>query len=135
MSHWIFQNTRDLWDLRVELIEGRVVNHKVSRYPDQMELGDTVFLWLAGDEGIRGIYGWGTLISTPYWDGQRQEDVVDVKYEKRLRGPLLATEMRAISELQALSILCSPQGSNFVVSYQEARAITRLIEPDQRPQH
>jgi hypothetical protein len=133
VSHWIFQNTLDHWDLRVRLIEGLAGSYKVSRYRDQMAPGDTVFFWLAGPAAIRGIYGWGTLTSLPYFHRQRQEDVVDMKYEKRLRDPLLATEMRPMRELQSLSILRFHQGSNFAVSLLEARAIARLIEPDQRP--
>ena len=39
MSHWIFQNAPDLWDLRNEFVEGREVAQKVSRYADQMEVG------------------------------------------------------------------------------------------------
>ena len=67
MSHWIFQNTPDLWDLRREFIEGREVAPKVSRYGDQMEVGDVVFFWMAGPSTSRGICGWGRLTSRPYW--------------------------------------------------------------------
>jgi predicted RNA-binding protein with PUA-like domain len=133
MSCWIFQNTPDLWDLREEFIEGREGWHTVSRYADQMEPGDIVFFWMAGPASIRGIYGWGKLTSTPYRHREPNHDVVNVRYVTRLRAPLLAVDLKVVPELKSLSILRAPQGSNFPLSYQEARAIVRLIEPDQRP--
>ena len=66
MSYWIFQSVIERQDLRVTLQEQKEDTRLASRYRQQMSPDDLVFFWLAGDEDIRGIYGWGILLSVCY---------------------------------------------------------------------
>ena len=47
-----------------------------------------VFFWMAGRAEIRGIYGWGVLISVAEPDIQYRSFSVKVRYERRFGTPL-----------------------------------------------
>src|SRR4051812_3297546 len=87
----------DQGDLRIFLVEGLTDAWVASRHQRTMAPGDIVFFWMAGQAEIRGIYGWGVLISV----AQREEDgfSVSVRYERRFGTPLLATTLKRNSRL------------------------------------
>ena len=134
MNYWIFQAIPERYDLREKLVEGRKVTWYATRYRSRMLPGDIVFFWLGGPEDIRGIYGWGRLTSSPYIKPEWESYGVDVRYEKRLKSHVSIGKIKSVSDLQGLLILRIPQATNFLLSTQEARAITNLIEPGQRPE-
>lgn len=134
MNYWIFQSVVEQQDLRERLQEGKEDTRLASRYRQQMAAGDLVFFWLGGSDNIRGIYGWGTLLSPPKFIDARQEYRVSVRYAKRLKTHLPAGKIRAVPELKDLLILRAPQATNFILSGDEARAIANLIDPTERPE-
>jgi predicted RNA-binding protein with PUA-like domain len=134
MNYWIFQAVPERYDLRERLVEGEEVTWYATRYRSYMSAGDLVFFWLGGPESIRGIYGWGRLISSPYMKPELETYGVDVQYEKRLGSHVAVRTVKSIPGLQDLLLLRAPQATNFRLSSQEARAIVNLIEPDQRPE-
>lgn len=134
MNYWIFQSVADQQDLRTRLQEGIEDTRLASRYRQQMSVGDLVFFWLAGPDEIRGIYGWGTLLSEPEYSDERQEYRVRVHYNRRLKTHLPAKRIRQVDTLKDLLILRVPQATNFILSKEEAETIANLIEPSERPQ-
>ena len=134
MNYWIFQSVVEQQDLRHRLQEGKEDIRLASRYRQQMSTGDLVFFWLGGPDDIRGIYGWGKLLSEPEFNNDRQEYRVRVRYDKRLTDHLRVGQIRAVSELRNLLILRAPQATNFLLSREEARSIASLIDPSQRPE-
>jgi hypothetical protein len=133
MNYWIFQSVIEQQDLRERLQEGKEDTRLASRYRQQMSVGDLVFFWLGGSDDIRGIYGWGKLLSKPeFWD-DRQEYRVRVWYDKRLKTRLSVRQIRTVNELKNLLILRTPQATNFILSHEEAHAIADLIDPSERP--
>src|SRR5215472_4144065 len=107
MNYWIFQSTVDRRDLREILREGQEDTRLASRYRQQMSEGDIVYFWLAGPDDIRGIYGWGTMLSEPYL--AEDEYRVKVRYDKRLRSYIPASRIRSAGVLEDLLILRAPQ--------------------------
>jgi len=134
MNYWIFQSTVDRKDLREILREGNEDTRLASRYRQQMSQGDIVYFWLAGPDEIRGIYGWGVLLSDPYLNEDEEEYRVKVRYDKRLRSHIPTSRIKATAELEDLLILRAPQATNFLLSTEEARAIANFMEADERPQ-
>jgi EVE domain len=134
MNYWIFQSVVEQQDLRHRLQEGKGDTRLASRYRQQMSAGDLVFFWLGGSDDIRGIYGWGKLLSDPEFNDDRQEYRVRVRYDKRLTNHLLVGQIRAVNELKNLLILRAPQATNFILSRAEAKAIANLIDPNERPE-
>jgi hypothetical protein len=133
MNYWIFQSVIERQDLRVTLQEQKEDTRLASRYRQQMSPNDLVYFWLAGDERIRGIYGWGILLSPPLLSEDGQEYRVRVQYRKRLRSALLAAKIKTTPPLQDLMIFRAPQATNFLLSKEEAQAIADLLDPDERP--
>lgn len=134
MNYWIFQAKTDRYDLSDPeiLSEGKEEAWLATRYRIYMEPGDLVYLWLAGPPQIRGIYGWGRLISEPYPTeiGYR----VKVAYDKRLAQHLMADEIFSHNSLNGLLIRKLAIGTNFRISQSQAQAIGMLLPESDRPQ-
>ncbi len=134
MNYWIFQAVPKRYDLRKEMEEGNVVTWYATRYRSRMTSGDLVFFWLAGPEEIRGIYGWGRLVSRPHREPEWESYAVDVRFEKVLKPHLTVKEIREHPVLENLVILRAPQGTNFLLSDEEGRILMDLIrQPEQNP--
>jgi hypothetical protein len=88
---------------------------------------------MGGDPEIRGIYGWGQVESKPYFDAKSEEFNVDVIYKKKIHTPVLAADIKQNPKLRDLLILRAPQGTNFLVSYDEAEALVDLLPSAARP--
>lgn len=125
MSTFLFQARQDRYDLRTELKEGRKETWQATRYWHAMRPKDIVYLWLAGQENIRGIYGWGRIDGTPRHKGT--DTVVDVRVEEVFATPLLAVDIRQTRGLSDLLILRAPQATNFLLSDPEAKCLAAVI--------
>jgi hypothetical protein len=130
LNYWIFQSLADRYDLRdpSKIRQGGAHFWYTSRYRTEMNPGDVVFFWLAGDPDYRGIYGWGELTSTPYVN-RDGAFVVDIVFKERLENYISVHEIVANPELADLLILRIPIGANFLITRPQARAIARLIKP------
>jgi hypothetical protein len=130
---FIFQSKPILYDLRKRLIPGQRVAWIASRYREFMILGEVVYLWLAGEPAVRGIYGWGEITGDrpePDRDGSFR---VEVTYRRAfLEHPseqhLTVDEIRSDEVLASLLILRSPTGTNFLLTQAEDQALRRLIK-------
>ena len=130
MNYWLFQARTDRYDLRdpSKIQPGQKETWDATRYRTEMNPGDIVFFWLAGDSDYRGIYGWGTLLSPPH-PGYNKDFVVDVRFDERFKNFLSVQEIAADSDLADLLILRVPIGANFLISASEAQAIARHVKP------
>jgi hypothetical protein len=131
MNYFIFQSVIDQYDLR-KMQEGRTVTWLASRYRQEMSLGDLVFFWLGGPDDVRGIYGWGRLVSEVVLSDD--EYGVKVRYERRLNSYIAIEKIKQVDVLRKMLIVRVPQATNFRLSKEEAEAIAGLIEARDRPQ-
>src|SRR5262249_55953143 len=114
-------------DLRIFVVEGLTDVWNVSRCHKIMVPGDLVFFWMAGPVEIRGIYGWGVLISVAERDVRNGTFSVNVRYERRFGTPLLATTLKFHHRLRLLPVLRNPVGTNFLVSPSHAQDLAEQI--------
>lgn len=128
MSSFIFQSVIERYDLSQNLIPGSQDTWYATRYRRDMKPGDIVFFWQAGPASVRGVYGWGKLISTPYEKPDWDSHGVDVEYMHRLSEPLLATSIAKSKSLEHLLILRAPQATNFLLEKSEFDALSIMIE-------
>jgi hypothetical protein len=128
MNTFIFQSTPDRYDLRKSIIEDKPNTWYATRYRSDMRPGDLVFFWMAGNEYLRGLYGWGYLTSTPYlrtgWDSHG----VDVIYKARFSKPILAKSFRDDPELAEMLIFRAPQATNFLLSPEQAKRLIQIVK-------
>ena len=126
MAVFIFQSVQDRFDLRHALEPGASDTWYATRYRNEMAPGDQVYFWMGGSAVVRGLYGWGHLTSTPYrkesWDGYGVDLVYDVQFDR----PISAARVKATPGLRDLLILKVPQGTNFLLTSDEARHLGEL---------
>jgi hypothetical protein len=143
INYWIFQANPKLYDLVGAVNELKELSWRINRYTEYIRVGDTVYLWEAGKNA--GIVAVGKIssihatISTP-------DD--EMKFVRGKEGPhsdrepffgaLIAIE-HVLSDrirkqellndplLTDMHILQQPQGTNFKVTYDEAKALDALI--------
>lgn len=128
MTTWIFQGHPRRYDVAdPELFaEGRTEVWLVSRYREQMAVGDIVYLWRAGEASGRGLYGWGTIESEPEYH-QDWGWGIPVEYAIRFPRHISADVTQADPVLASHLLFRMPTGTNFAVSREEAAALERLV--------
>ncbi|MEX0956120.1 MAG: EVE domain-containing protein [Rhizobiaceae bacterium] len=126
MRAWIFQSKPDRYDLRTKLIPGKKATWYVTRYRNDINTQDDVYFWLAGDAGIRGIYGKGVIIGLPYLRPDWNDYGIDVEYTERYEPHISVNIIESNSILRNLLIVRAPFGTNFPLDHEQARAIASL---------
>ncbi len=133
---WIFQASPKLYDIDAALTSLPEMSWSVNQYKSSIKPGDQVFLWKSGAEG--GILAAATVLTAPTimeQDGLQfavQPDRFDkqglrvrLRVEHVYPTPLSRDVVRA--RLPDLSVLQSPQGTNFPVTPEEAVAIREML--------
>ncbi|MEE1920501.1 EVE domain-containing protein [Pseudomonas sp. 148P] len=127
MNVFVFQSVPERFDLRKAVQPGQTDTWYATRYRNEMQPGDLVFFWMAGDEHFRGLYGWGLLTSSPYLKSGWDSHGVDVRYEAKFAKPILAKTIRNDEVLAEMLIFRAPQATNFLLSAHQAKRLIRVI--------
>ncbi len=132
---WIFQANPKRYDLLAGLRKHRINDWEVRRYKKEIQPGDLVLFWKAGEQ--RGIYGLGKVVSKIYRN-IKGDAVVDVETVGRLKRPILAETLKQDPVLRKLDILRISRGTNFRVKDDEWEVLKTMIgevippDPDAR---
>lgn len=130
MNYWIFQSKKDRYDISDSeiLFDGMEGYWVANQYRSEMNVGDKVFFWLAGDKSYRGIYGWGILTSVPYpWESNGKKGFsVDIKCIERLKKYISVHEIKENAALKNIQILNMPIGSNFLLNSSEGKELEMI---------
>lgn len=127
MNFFVFQSIPERYDLREALQPGAKDTWYATRYRTQMQPGDLVFFWMAGDEYFRGLYGWGHITSHPYLEPNWNSHGVDVKYIAKFKKPILAKSIKNDSVLAEMLIFRAPQASNFLLTPEQGKRLLKLL--------
>jgi hypothetical protein len=133
MNVFVFQSVPSRYDLREVIQEGADATWYATRYRNEMHVGDLVFFWMAGDEDIRGLYGWGRITSPPYMKEDWDSHGVDVTYHTKFSAPVLATTLRKDSVLSSMLIFRAPQATNFLLNSDETEHLIKHISEARQP--
>ena len=129
---FIFQSQPIRYDLRKVLKPGARVAWVASRYRDFMKPGEIVYLWLAGESKVRGIYGWAEITSKHPQPDANGIFRVEITYRRNFLSHecgnhLTIDEIRSNNVLASMLILRVPVGTNFLLSDEENVEICQLI--------
>lgn len=139
-NYWIFQANPKYYDLKSAVSELKELSFSISSHKEEMRVGDTVFLWISGLNA--GIIALAMLKTEPeLMSASERESKFDItpekfkgekirakiEVEKVLNEILTKEEIKRHKELQNLSILRAPQGTNFRISIEEADNLLALI--------
>lgn len=131
MSTWVFQGNPKLFDIDTYVSKGGIINWdvKAKKHQDEIKLDDKVFIWRTeGKDKYRGgIIAYAKVVKPAYYDSKEDSMQVDIEVlESRLNeesGMLLRTDLKQCVKTKFLTILRSPQGTNFYCSDEEGDAL------------
>ncbi len=128
--YWIFQGRPDRYDLEEKLIPGETEQWTVSRYENEIGLGDVAYFWRGGRQP--GMWGWGVVTGPPNSKSGTDDLRVEVLYQGRFDKPLSKNELLDLDAesgaLSVMQILRAPQGTNFKLTSHEAVALNRMLK-------
>lgn len=138
-NHWIFQGNSQQFDVDAYLVAKKEICWTVRQFRKRIRSGDSVLIWRAGAEG--GVVAVCSVTAPPseaimedephLWkDGADRRSgelrcrlkVLDVFVDTPIQRDLIRTA------LPSLSIIRSPQGTNFAIAQSDYQAILALRE-------
>jgi hypothetical protein len=133
MTDWIFEGNQHHYDLAGAVASSRERWWGTPRFRDQMKVGERVWLQVAGPKDP-GIYYVATIISPTYEHAvsasdrepaseERRRWRTDIRFDYRVRPPLLRTELVADAELGPFKPFRGFEGSNVPVPPDVASAL------------
>jgi hypothetical protein len=133
---WIFQANPKFYDIDAALASLQEMSWSVNQYKQSISVGDEVFLWKSGPEA--GIVAKAKVLTSPSMTEQdglqfavqaEKFDKPGLRVQLRIENvyPVALSRDVLKASLPDLSILQSPQGTNFAVTPEEALAIREML--------
>jgi predicted RNA-binding protein with PUA-like domain len=138
MADWIFQGNPRRYNLDAAVAASREQWWGTPRYRDQMAVGDRVWLQVVGPKDP-GIYYVATIVSETYEHPVQPSDPAhfrwrtDIRFDCRLRPPLLRSELLEDVRLGSFRPFRGFQGSNVPVPPDVAAALAARAAPRLEP--
>ena len=120
MKTWIFKENQKIFHINEYVTKNEIVTWtlKIKKFQEEISIGDRVFIWRT--EGIEypgGIIALTEVKSKPYYSEKEDATVIDLKVkESRIseeENMLLRSDLKKSVKTKFLSIIRSPQGTNF----------------------
>jgi hypothetical protein len=140
-SSWIFQANPKIYDLSGAVQSLREILWTVRQHRARIHVGDRIYLWEAGADA--GIVAIGTVTAGPGTFPDKQDEAPFVRDKDELSDPneqrvqiqidrvlprrLGRDSLRVHPTLGSLTILRAPNGTNFAVTVEQARALETLL--------
>ncbi len=132
---WIFQASPKYYDIVEALKYLNEFCWTVNQHKNDIQKGDQVYIWVSGKHA--GVIARGTILTDPKEMEESQEEAqfnkteqgstmdlrVLLEIEERIEPPLLSTELKNDTVLKSLTIIKSPQGTNFLLTTEQAVAL------------
>jgi hypothetical protein len=137
---WIFQGNPSLFDVRGALRALPDLNWVTRQHSKKIRSGDTVYFWESGADG--GLVARGTVTTDPdmlpprdeeipfhHTDEFDSEEMAVVVHVDHLATELIKRDqLLAYPELQDLSFLQNPTGTNFQATTKQAEILRQLVD-------
>ena len=137
---WIFQANPDDYDIVAALQHMHQFCWTVNQHKDKVQAGDRVYVWVSGKQA--GVIAAGTILTDPAEMEETPEELqfnkkeltstkairVLIEIEKRVEPPLLRMTLKQDPVLQSLTIIKSPQMTNYPLSPEQAEALEALCQ-------
>lgn len=142
MAYWLFQGNPKYYRITEGIRDFTQMPWLVSRYAKEMQPGDGVLVWKAGQDA--GVYAIAEIIETP----KLMSDLPDIGYwldksrlgtkpfatlrftDKLLDRPLLRSELKQDPVLKSLSVIRQPNSTNFKVTPDQWQRVYELKQAD-----
>lgn len=133
MKIWIFQGNQKVFDINNYVTNNEVIswNLKIKKFKDEISIGDRVFIWRTeGDENFPGgVIALTEVVSKPYYNEKEEVTEVDLAVkESRINlkdNMLTRAKLKMSAKTRFLSIIRSPQGTNFKCTDDEGESLLK----------
>jgi len=138
-SFWLFQGNPKIFDVETYLTTNNQIVWTVSRYKDEISIGDNVLIWVSGDNS--GVYAECKVIEVPstnikedaqdLWNNGNQSSEKEVRCRLSIQrqfvnDPILRATIKQNDWSNEISIISNPQGTNFRISQDQYKQILSL---------
>jgi hypothetical protein len=141
MAYWLFQGNPRYHRVLDAVREQMAMPWLVTRYRDQIQVGDGVLIWVAGEAA--GIYAIAEITSLPtvlkadqiqdlpYWTDttllRADKPRSQIRFIRKLLGqPLRKIELRFDRILRDLEVIRAPSSTNFKVTPEQWLRVHQL---------
>ncbi|OKH18489.1 EVE domain-containing protein [[Limnothrix rosea] IAM M-220] len=141
MAYWLFQANPKYHRIFEAIRDLDAMPWLVTRYRQQMQPGDGVLVWVAGEQA--GVYGIATITTLPeilapaeiadldYWtDPSRIRTTkarTNIQFFRKLLGqPLRKHELRFDQTLRNLEVIHTPSRTNFKITPEQWQRVHQL---------
>ncbi len=138
MAYWLFQSNPKYYKILDAIANLDQMPWLVTRYGQNMTVGDGVLVWIAGKDA--GIYAIAEITATPevlaeipdaeYWlDSSRikHRPQAKIRFIRKLLGqPLRKFELKYDQILKDLSVIRIPNSTNFKVTPEQWHRVYQL---------
>jgi len=140
-SFWIFQGNPTMFDVEKYLSVKNQIVWRVSRYKNEISIGDSVLIWVSGENS--GVYAECKVTEAPsttiiedaqnLWNDNIQSTGKEVRcrlsiQRKFVNNPILRTAIKKNDWANEVSIISNPQGTNFRISQEHYKQILALYK-------
>ena len=130
---YIFQAKPTIFELREKLIKGEKIGWLASSYYNEMQVGDIVYFWRAGEKRYRGLYGWGLIVHPGVFKDKNELYRVAVLTKKvfKKEGKIIHIsfeDFKNNSILNDMRLMQMAMGTNFKLTEEEVKQIDQLIK-------
>jgi predicted RNA-binding protein with PUA-like domain len=142
LALWIFKSNPELFELDERLQDTEPhTTWKISRYKDEIQIGDLAFIWRTGPK--RGIVAVMEITSKPqkmyelereqkYWKNRDTELIIRVEGDFKCRCNFISyKELKQTNGLENLSVFHGfQQQTNFRVNEAEGNILMKIIKAE-----
>lgn len=140
MTHWLFQGNPKYYRLIEGIRNFEQMLWPTTRYAEDMYPGDGVLIWKSGDKA--GIYAIAEIVEAPrivttpddinYWRDKFKDEAYNklcatIRFtSKLLEAPMLRENLKKDLELQNLTVIRQPNGTNYKITPMQWRRVYEL---------
>ncbi len=119
-NSWIFQANPDLYEVRAALHALTKQTWLVSKFKDEMKLGERVYLWESGLDG--GIVGIAELVGLPAIGPALKEESPFAKDSEKFQGEYLRATLHVLTIRVTVDYLSGEGDYSLSISWMTARS-------------
>jgi hypothetical protein len=94
---------------------------------EEFRRDDIVFLWMGGPPEVRGLYGWGRIVSDAPRYYKDWGYGIDVQYENKFERHIPFNAVKTLPSFSDYVLFKTAIGTNFRLSDEQAADLKKLI--------
>jgi len=107
--------------------QGKTETWLVTRYIDEIKRGDLIYFWMGGEPNIRGLYGWGRVVSDAPKYFKDWGFGIDIEYQIKFKTHIPYNRIKELPSFYDYILFKTAIGTNFRISDKQANDLKKII--------